>query len=126
MKILVVIFRDMQRFLTYKKYHKPAHIFTIWEFTYRIIPLYLWSHVWGENVNNFPPQPRLEEKKQDEADYLKYDDESDALCSTPEALALASLDFISVLLSIPQLQGALKVSVHHIVNSIFHYLLMTN
>ena len=125
LKILVVVFRDMQRFLTFKKYHKPAHIFAIWEFTYRIIPLYHWAHVWGQKVDSFPPQPRTEEKQQAEPDYLRYDDESDALCSTVEALALASLDFISVLLSVPQLQGALKVSVHHIVNAIFHYLLLT-
>ena len=29
-------------------------------------------------------------------------------------------------MSVPQLQGALKVSVHHIVNAIFHFLLLTN
>lgn len=46
-KTLVVIFRDMQRFLTYKKYYKPGNLYTIWEFTYRMLPLYIWSHVWG-------------------------------------------------------------------------------
>ena len=42
-----------------------------------------------------------------------------------EALALGCLDFISVLLSIPQLQGALKVSSHHLTNALFHYLLIS-
>ena len=114
----------MQRFLIYKKFSKPSNIYTIWEFAYRVLPLYLWSHVWGEDSAKYPPQPLKEQTDQDE-NYLKYDDESDALCSTVEALALGCLDFISVLLSIPQLQGALKVSTHHLTNALFHYLLIS-
>lgn len=49
LKILIVIYRDMQRYLTLRKYNQPTHIFTVWEFTYRLIPLYLWSHVWDQN-----------------------------------------------------------------------------
>ena len=30
MKILVVIFRDMQRFIAFKKYHKPGNIYVVW------------------------------------------------------------------------------------------------
>jgi hypothetical protein len=33
---------------------------------------------------------------------------------------------LSVVLSVPQLQGALKISVHHLTNALFHYLLMSN
>lgn len=62
----------MQRFLLYKKYHRPEHIFTIWEFTYRLLPLYLWTHVWGENSANYPMQPK-KDSNLDEQDYLKYD-----------------------------------------------------
>ena len=58
MKILVVIFRDMQRFIAAKKYYKPGNIYTVWEFTYRVIPLFIWSHVWGEDCNRYPPQPK--------------------------------------------------------------------
>ena len=58
MKILVVIFRDMQRFIAVKKYFKPGNIYTVWEFTYRVIPLFIWSHVWGEDCNRYPPQPK--------------------------------------------------------------------
>ena len=43
-----------------------------------------------------------------------------------EALALASLDFLSVLMSVSQLQGALKLSVHHLTNALFHYLLISD
>jgi hypothetical protein len=57
---------------------------------------------------------------------MQYDDESDYLCSTVEGLALAALDFLSVLLSISQLQGALKLSPHHLTNALFHYLLISN
>jgi len=124
-KILVVIFRDMQRFLASKKYYKPSNIFTIWEFTYRVLPLYIWTHVWGEDSSSYPPQPRKQPVTPDE-DYLSYDDEYDAICPTVEALALACLDFLSVLLSVPQLQGALKVSSHHLTNALFHYLLLSN
>ena len=57
---------------------------------------------------------------------VQYDDESDALFSTAEALAIASLDFLSVLMSVSQLQGALKLSVHHLTNALFHYLLISD
>ena len=57
MKILVVIFRDMQKFLGYKKYYKPKNIYIVWEFVYRVMPLYIWGHVWGEDVRKYPPQP---------------------------------------------------------------------
>jgi hypothetical protein len=50
----------MQSYLTARKYHQPAHIYTVWEFTYRLIPIYLWSHVWGYNSNKYPPQPKTE------------------------------------------------------------------
>lgn len=68
----------MQKYLTLRKYYQPAHIFTIWEFTYRLLPLYLWSHVWGEKSKNYPPQPSEPSKS---IDFILFDDDSDALCS---------------------------------------------
>jgi hypothetical protein len=120
-----VIYRDMQRYLTLRKYHRPAHIYTIWEFIYRLLPLYLWSHVWGEKISEYPPQPATDPESK-EIDYILFDDESDALNSTIEGLALTSLDFISVILSVPQLSSALRISAHHLTNTIFHYLLISN
>lgn len=116
----------MQSYLTSRKYHQPSHIYTIWEFTYRLIPIYLWSHVWNQNINKYPPQPRTDSPSAEDEDYIQYDDDSDALCSTIEGLAIAALDFISVILSVPQIQGALRISTHHLTNAIFHYLLISN
>lgn len=125
LKILIVIYRDMQRYLTMRKYNQPTHIFAVWEFTYRLLPLYLWGHVWDQKSAEFPPQPRKEDNPS-EIDYLSYDDDSDALCSTVEGLAQSSLEFLSVLISIPHLQGAIRVSVHHLTNALFHYSLISN
>ena len=58
LKILVVIYRDMQRYLSVKKYYKPTQIYTVWEFTYRLIPLYLWGRVWNQDTDKYPPQPK--------------------------------------------------------------------
>lgn len=47
----------MQRYLSHRKYYQPAHLLAVWQFAYRLLPLYLWTHVWGHSVCKFPPQP---------------------------------------------------------------------
>lgn len=115
----------MHRYLAVRKSSQPGHLLAIWEFTYRLIPLYLWGHVWRQDLGRYPPQPRPDWVGRKDEDYLAYDDEADALCSTVEALALVSLEFLSVLTSVSQLQGAIRVSVHHLTNALFHYMLVS-
>ena len=64
----------MQRFVGNKKYYKLAQIYTIWEFCYRLLPLYLWTHVWEENRDQYPPQPKENQSNWKEENYFKYDD----------------------------------------------------
>lgn len=45
-KILVVIFRDMQKYLSTKQKDQPEQLYTVWEFCYKMMPLYLWNAVW--------------------------------------------------------------------------------
>lgn len=78
MQILVVIFRDMQRYLSARKYYQPTHIFVIWEFSYKILPLYLWSHVWQQPAGEFPLQTK---SPQAATPFPYFDDDADALCS---------------------------------------------
>lgn len=121
MQTLVVIFRDMQRYLSSRKYSQPSHIFIIWEFSYKILPLYLWSHVWQQPAGEFPLQPKATGTV---ASYPYYDDDADALCTPLESLALAVLEFLSVLTSIPQLQNAVRLSAHHLTNILFHFMML--
>lgn len=78
MQILVVIFRDMQRYLSARKYQQPAHIYIIWEFAYKILPLYLWSHVWQQSQTLFPLAPKAPPPP---TPFPYFDDDIDALCS---------------------------------------------
>lgn len=48
----------MQRYLSARKYYQPSHIYVVWEFSYKIIPLYLWSHVWEKSLSAYPLQPK--------------------------------------------------------------------
>jgi hypothetical protein len=41
-----------------------------------------------------------------------------------ESLAFTLLEFISVLTSIPQLNTAIKVSIHHLTNVLFHFMML--
>jgi len=56
MKILVIVYRDMQRYLASRKYFQPTHIYVVWEFSYKMMPLFLWNYVWGKSVIRFPTQ----------------------------------------------------------------------
>jgi hypothetical protein len=111
----------MQRYLSARKYQQPTHIFVIWEFSYKILPLYLWSHVWQQPVGEFPLQPKATAVP---TPYPYFDDDADALCSPLESLALAVLEFLSVLTSIPQLQNSVRLSTHHLTNALFHFMLL--
>ena len=51
MKILVVVFRDMPK---YSEKSLMQYIGTIWEFTYKIIPVYLFNIVWNNPLNKYP------------------------------------------------------------------------
>lgn len=112
----------MQRYLSLRKYHQPAHLYVVWEFSYKILPLYLWSHVWDRPVSEYPLQAKGSSAP---AIYPYFDDDSDALCTPLEALAHSVLEYLSVLTSIPQLQNALRLSTHHLTNALFHYMLMS-
>jgi hypothetical protein len=111
----------MQRYLAIRKYHQPAHIYVIWEFSYKILPLYLWSHVWERSINDYPLQSKSNSTP---TLYPYFDDDADALCTPLESLAHAVLEYLSVLTSIPQLQNALRLSTHHLTNALFHFMLM--
>lgn len=111
----------MQRYLSSRKYNQPSHIFVIWEFSYKILPLYLWSHVWQQPVGEFPLQPKATGAT---GGYPYYDEDADALCTPLESLALAVLEFLSVLTSIPQLQNAVRLSTHHLSNILFHFMML--
>ena len=111
----------MQRYLTNRKYHHPAHIFVVWEFSYKILPLYLWSHAWQQPPGDFPLQPKATAAP---TPFPYFDDDADALCSPLESLALAILEFLSVLTSIPQLHNAVRLSTHHLTNLLFHFMLL--
>lgn len=82
----MVIFRDMQSYLKIRRYYQPAHLLAVWEFSYRLLPLYLWARVWQQPADKYPPHPAPDTDQ----DYL-YDDDSDALCSTVEGLAQCAL-----------------------------------
>ncbi len=111
----------MQRYLTLRNYSQPQHLFVIWEFAYKTLPLYIWAHVYARPIQEYPParstQPSLP--------LTYYDDDPDALCSPLESLSLAVLEFLSVLTSIPQLQTGLRLSAHHLTNCLFHYMLLS-
>jgi hypothetical protein len=40
-------------------------------------------------------------------------------------MAYAVLEFLSVLTSVPHLQNTLRLSVHHLTNALFHYMLLS-
>ena len=42
-----------------------------------------------------------------------------------EAVAQTLLEFLSVVISVPQLQNTVKLSCHHLTNCLFHFMLLT-
>lgn len=77
----------MQRFLALRGYAQPQHLFVVWEFAYKALPLYLWAHVYARPLQDYPParapHPALPP--------ALYDDDPDALAPPLESLALAVL-----------------------------------
>ena len=114
----------MQRFLMNRKYQQPSHIYVIWEFSYKILPLYLWNHVWSKPFVAYPAQSTSKTITEPH-NYPYYDDDSDAVLQPVESLVHNILEFLSILTSIPQIQNALKISIHHLTNLLFHFMLMT-
>jgi len=53
MKIIVIIFRDMQKYLSDKQKGQSTQLYVIWEFCYKFLPLHLWSNVWEKNINEY-------------------------------------------------------------------------
>ena len=53
MKIIVIIFRDMQKYLSDKQKGQPAQLYVIWEFCYKFLPLHLWANVWEKDINEY-------------------------------------------------------------------------
>lgn len=68
----------MQRYLSHRKYQQPNHIYIIWQFGYKIIPLYLWSHVWEKPINDYPLQSKANSNA---LNFAYFDDDIDAHCS---------------------------------------------
>jgi hypothetical protein len=69
----------MQRYLTQRKYHQPAHLYVIWEFAYKALPLYLWAHVWDRTIDEYPLHSKSSSVSIPNTPY--YDDDVDALCT---------------------------------------------
>ena len=107
-----------------RKYQQPSHIYVIWEFSYKILPLYLWNHVWSKPFVAYPAQSTSKTITEPN-NYPYYDDDSDAVLQPVESLVHNILEFLSILTSIPQIQNALKISIHHLTNLLFHFMLMT-
>lgn len=53
MKIIVIIFRDMQKYLSDKQKGQSNQLYVIWEFCYKFLPLHLWSNVWEKDINKY-------------------------------------------------------------------------
>jgi len=51
MKNLIVIFRDMPK---YSQKSLAQYLGTIWEFTYKMIPVYLYNVAWNRPLNKYP------------------------------------------------------------------------
>ena len=55
-EILVILFRDMQRYIGTKHSTHLPQIYIIWEFCYKLMPMYLWNAVWEEPYEQFNPK----------------------------------------------------------------------
>ena len=53
MKIIVIIFRDRQKYLSDKQKGQSTQLYVIWEFCYKFLPLHLWSNVWEKDINEY-------------------------------------------------------------------------
>jgi len=40
----------MQKYLSLRNYQQPAHIYVVWEFIYKALPMFLWAHVWDKAI----------------------------------------------------------------------------
>lgn len=85
------------------------------------MPLYLWACVWSRSVASFQHETLL-----DIDIFIYFDDDTDALLTPVESLAQAVLEFLSVLTSIPVLHTTVKISIHHLTNVLFHFMIMTD
>ena len=52
-QIIVIIFRDMQKYLSEKQKGQASQLYVIWEFCYKFLPLHLWCNVWDKDLNEF-------------------------------------------------------------------------
>lgn len=68
-----------------RKYHQPNHIYVIWEFSYKILPLYLWNHVWDQPFVGFPAQSGSKTITEPSG-YPYYDEDSDSTLMPVESL----------------------------------------
>lgn len=123
MQILVIIFRDMQKYLVGKQADSASQLYLIWEFAYKVMPLYLWVVVWDKPVTEFPAATSTSSTTPERM--LYYDDDYDSTLSTVEALAHSVLEWLSVLTSMSGLFTIIRISIHLLVNVFFHFMMMT-
>lgn len=119
-KILVIIYRDMNNFCQHRMKHpnRVAELLTLWEFTYKFMPFYLSSEVW--HLDQFEGS-----KIERDAPLAYFDDDYDSSLNALEALAHNILEFLSVLSSSPLLLMVGKVSIYHTINALFHYYILS-
>lgn len=94
-----------------------------------MLPLHLWVNVWGKDINEYKNKDNFSSEEsipisKSETYFAYYDDDTEALLTQTESLTLIVLEFVSVLTSIPQLNTAVKISIHHLTNFLFHCMLM--
>ena len=89
------------------------------------MPVYVWGGVYENTLKGYPNNVE-NHYSLNAINYSEYyDDDSDTFLPPIESLCHTILEFLSVLTSIPNLYQTLKLSIHHLTNAIFHYLLMT-
>jgi hypothetical protein len=74
----------MQKYLTKKQSDHPNQLYIIWEFCYKIMPLYLWTNIWEQSITTFVTANDV--KCEEPEIYLYYDDDADALMAPIESL----------------------------------------
>lgn len=118
--------------LRYSSKSLQSSLLPVWEFCYRVCPLYLWTTVFGYPASGYEARNEKANKKQNEPvprcleDYQYLGEDGDENYENDvDALAHQVLEFLSTMLSVPAVHSVLRYSLYHLVSCLYHFALLT-
>ncbi|EGR32294.1 hypothetical protein IMG5_089160 [Ichthyophthirius multifiliis] len=139
LKILTVIYRD---FTYYSRKSIAQRLQPIWKFFNSILPLYIWTNVYGVPLNQLDdnlqplkdplefqkdPKQQYGQQKNNEGENLemRFLEEEDEYLNEIEGLTINCIELVSTLVTKDTLYMLIKLAVFPIINALSHFILLT-